>query len=286
MVVNFKDLRVPATYPVYPPYHNGDYLEEFFYKFYKKNKQEFDKTGYIYIPIFWTNVYITGKNSNLIQPYLDCLPRDVKYFTVSQHDDAVSQILPPDTLSFEAGGNKNGIPIPLICSPLEKTLITETKKDIFCSYVGSISNQAYCRVSLYKTYMEDKDFYFSEPRYWTPTVPDDKFKEFINITQRSIFSLCPKGYGKQSFRLYEVMQLNSIPVFIYTERWFPFEKFINWDKFCVIIHESEIPNLKSKLLSYTDEEKNNMLKNGKTIYNEYFTMEGVSKNILRYLNEV
>ena len=66
MEVNFKNLRVPADYPTYPPYHTGDYLEEYFYKFYKENKEEFDKTGYTYIPVFWTNVYLTSKNKELL----------------------------------------------------------------------------------------------------------------------------------------------------------------------------------------------------------------------------
>ena len=42
MEVNFKNLRVPADYPTYPPYHKGDYLEEYFYKFYKAHKDTFD----------------------------------------------------------------------------------------------------------------------------------------------------------------------------------------------------------------------------------------------------
>jgi len=283
MIIDFKNLRVPADYPTYPPYHKGDYLEEYFYKFYKKNKDKFDEIDRTLIPIFWTNVYITGKNSNLIQTYLDQLPADKKYFTVSQHDDAVGQILPPNTVSFEAGGNKNGVPIPLICSPLDKKYLDPIKKDIFCSYVGSISNNAQCRVRLYETYMNDKDFYFSQPRYWTPSVPNDKFEEFVSITKRSLFSLCPKGYGKQSFRLYEVLQLGSVPVFVYTDRWFPFEKFIDWNKFCVLIHESEIHSLKNKLLSYNKNQIKEMQAEGKKIYNEYFTMEGMSKNILKYL---
>ena len=117
MKVDFKNLRVPADYPIYPPYHEGDYMEEYFYKFYIQNKSDFDKTGFTLIPIFWTNVYLTSKNSDLLQPYLNYLPKDKKYFTISQHDDAVNEILPPGTLSFEGGGNKNGIPVPLICSP-------------------------------------------------------------------------------------------------------------------------------------------------------------------------
>ena len=31
-MIDFKNLRPPANYPAYPPYHVGDYLEEFFYK--------------------------------------------------------------------------------------------------------------------------------------------------------------------------------------------------------------------------------------------------------------
>ena len=43
MEINFKNLRVPATYPVYPPYHTGKYLEEYFYEYYLTNKDKFDK---------------------------------------------------------------------------------------------------------------------------------------------------------------------------------------------------------------------------------------------------
>jgi hypothetical protein len=285
MEVNFKNLRVPADYPTYPPYHTGDYLEEYFYKFYKENKEEFDKTGYTYIPVFWTNVYLTSKNKELLQPYLDYLPKDKKYFTVSQHDDAVQERLPQGTLSFEAGGNRSGIPIPLICSPLDKKLIKDTKKDIFCSFVGSISNNASSRVKLYQTYMNDKDFYFNTPRQWTAHVPKNNFEEFIDTTLRSEFSLCPRGYGKQSFRFYEVMQLNSIPVFVYNGDWFPFDKYVDWNSFSVVIHENDIGTLKDKLKSYSEEDKKKMLEKGKEVYKEYFTMEGMSKNILRYLQD-
>ena len=188
-------------------------------------------------------------------------------------------------MSFEAGGNKNGIPLPLICSPIEKNLIKEVNKDIFCSFVGTISHNASARVKLYKTYYDDNSFYFNEPRMWTDKVQNDHLKEFIYTTQRSIFSLCPRGYGKQSFRFYEVMQLGSIPVFIYNPEWFPFKKYIDWSEFAVCIHEDEIPNLKSKLESYSEKDIENMLKRGKEVYNEYFTMEGMSKTILRYLQD-
>ena len=138
---------------------------------------------------------------------------------------------------------------------------------------------------MYQTYAEDPDFYFSKPRYWTAEVPQDNFNEFIDISQRSEFCLAPRGYGKNSFRFYEVMQLGSIPVLVYDEEWLPFKKYIDWNEFCVLVEEKDIPNLKTKLQSYSKEQKDQMLTKGKKIYKEYFSMEGFSKNVLRHLQD-
>jgi len=279
MVIDFKNLRPSADYPVYPPYHKGDYLEEYFYKFYVKNKGEFDKTGYTLIPIFWTNVYITNKNVNLIQHYIDNLPPG-KYFTVSQHDDAVKEKLPEGALSFEAGGNKDGIPIPLICSPLPDELTKPADKEKLCSFTGSVTHDI--RNRIYHLHGGDSDFSFVN-KNWNPTVCDNDLQLFVERTKRSKFTLCPRGYGAQSFRLYEVLQLNSVPVIVYDKRWFPFENTIDWNSFCVLIHSNDIHLIKDKITSINDQQYSDMLLKGKQIYKEYFTMEGMSRNILNIL---
>jgi mannosyltransferase OCH1-like enzyme len=283
MIYDFKNLRPPATYNTYPPYHKGEYLEEYFFNFYIKNKQCFDETGYTYIPIFWTNVYITGQNKHLIQPYLDALPPK-KYFTVSQHDDAVSEKLPPNTLSFEAGGNKDGIPIPLICSQLDLSLCKPALKDIFCSFVGSIIENS-LRHKIYNLFTKDPDIYFSLQN-WTPQVTQNRFDHFIDITKRSKFALCPRGYGAQSFRVYEVLQLGTIPVIIYDKEWLPFNSSVDWSSFSVLIHENDIHNIKEILLQINDEQINSMLKKGKEVYNNFFTLEKTSQQILKYLQNI
>jgi len=281
MVVDFKHLRPPANYPIYPPYHNGDYIEEYFYKFYLQNKIAFDKTGFTLIPVFWTNVYITNINRHLLQPYLDVLPPG-KYFTVSQHDDAITESVPEGTLCFEAGGNRSGIPIPLICSPLTDEQIRPVlNKDIFCSFVGSIN--APIRERLFHLFNRDSNFYFSV-QMWSNQVQSDRLAHFIELTKRSHFSLCPRGYGAQSFRLYEVLQLGSIPVFIYDKDWFPFSDEINWSEFCVLIHETQIPDIKNILSNISIDQQNKMLEAGKNIYKKYFTLESTSKQILKILS--
>jgi hypothetical protein len=288
MDINFKFLRPSASYTAYPPYHDGDYLEEYFYKFYKNNKDEFDRVGYTLIPVFWTNVYIDNIDSNLIQRYINHLPASTRYFTVSQFDDGIKEKLPQGTVNFVAGGNMNGIPIPLICSPIPSQLITETSKDIFCSFVGTYVNiEKYkCRFDLYNNFYNNENFYFSKPHHWNRQVTEDKFQEFINITKRSTFTLCPRGYGKQSFRLYETIQLNSIPVFVYDDEFLPFSKNIDWSSFCVLISIKDIPNLDTILKSIEPSKQQDMLSIGKQVYNEYFTMEGMSINILKTLQSL
>lgn len=288
-MLDFKNLRIKPTYPAYPPYHLGPYMEEYFYEFYKRNKTDFDNTGYTLIPIFWTNLYIAGVPDNIIQEYVDHLPSQQKYFTLCQFDDGIHNELPQNTINFVAGGNKEGIPVPLICSPLPKQLIEQNiKKDIFCSFVGTcLDTEKYsCRLKLYKQFSNDKDFYFTQKRPWDRIVTQTQFQEFINITQRSNFTLCPRGYGLQSFRIYEALQLNSIPVFVYNKPFFPFADKIDWDDFCIRVHENDIPQLKFRLKSITEEKIDLMLKKGREIYEQYFTMEGMSKSILTALKNL
>ena len=280
MLIDFKNLRVSANYPVYPSYRIGDYMEEYFYKFYIENKNKFDETGYTLIPIFWTNVYNTNKNRHLIQYYLNALPTG-KYFTVSQHDDAVGERLPANTLSFEAGGNKNGIPIPLICSPLNA--VNDNHKDIFCSFVGSNTHPIRNKIKEYYSNDERFKIYIKN---WSNAIPQEQVDFFIDVASRSQFSLCPRGYGAQSFRFYEVLQLGSIPVLIYDKEWLPFKDKIDYHKFCVVIHESQIYNLTSILDKITEEDQKNMIKIGKEIYEKYFTLKGMSEQILSVLQDI
>ena len=197
--------------PAYPPYHTGKYLEQYFIDFYFKNKKEFDDTGYQFLPICWTDIYLY--RNNLIpelQKLLNSLDKTKKYFTVSQHDDAPKENLPPNTIKFSAGGNQpNCVPIPLICSSIPN--VKETQKDIFCSFVGSATHPI--RMEMLRQ-LVNKQEYVLKPKHWSPSIEDKRKDLFLDVTARSTFSLCPRGYGATSFRLYEAMQLGAIPVYI------------------------------------------------------------------------
>ena len=283
-MVYLKDefLRPKAEYGIYPPYHRGLYLEEYFQKrWYEENI----KSDRIYIDALWTNIYCNRSNipnyfNFDLQKYLkDNLDWDKKYFTVCQHDDGPFEDLPEDTLIFSAGGNRvkgKIIPIPLICAaiPVQETTILE--KNIFASFIGSMTHNI--RQLMLMT-LANKSDYFIKIANWNPNVTDENFKLFTNITRRSKFTLCPRGYGATSFRLYETLQLNSVPVYITDKEYKPWSDEINWNDFCILISEYEIPYMDHILKSISDEKYNKLLQNGKFIYEKYFTQEGMFQNI-------
>jgi hypothetical protein len=273
----FSNFRTIPKYPTYPPYHEGLYLEDYFFDWFTKNYIQTDR---YYIPVFWTTCY----NDNCfggLQELINTLDPNLKYFTVAQHDDAIRERLPKDTISFNAGGNGGGIPIPLVCSPIKDEVKPKLEKDIFCSFVGSITHPI--RNMMYHTLVNNPKYVISA-RNWTSSVSENDFNNFINITSRSIFCLAPRGYGRSSFRLYEAIQLGSIPVFIYDDKWLPFEDEIDWNEFSVLIDVNNIQNIDIILSSYTPEKIKQMQDNLYNYWINNFTMESICQKIIKSVN--
>lgn len=277
MIYSDIKFRPKPQYPVYPPYHTGDYLEDYFFNRFEKENPLTERD---YIGISWTTLYCDNKREGL-QQFLNSLPKDRKYFTVSQHDDAPQELLPPDTICFSAGGNIQGsniIPIPLICSKLPIEFIDTHKRELLASFVGSATHPI--RIKMANACKNNKDIiiYIKD---WNPTVSKNEFETFINLTLNSIFCLCPRGYGLNSFRLYEAMQLGSIPVIITNNFYLPWKDELNWEEFAVLIDNSQIQDLPNILKSYSTDKIKNMREKIKEVYPKYFTMNGMYQNILK-----
>jgi hypothetical protein len=286
MTYDFKYLRpYPPQYPKYPPYANvEEYMEHYFFNYYKNNIQEFEKINRQYLPVFWTTLYNDNPPVNVVE-YISALPRDGKYFTINQHDNGILFPIPKDTIVFSASERGLGqiIPIPLISSriPDNKEIV---EKDIFCSFVGTLTHKI--RLQLYENYLNNSKFYFSKARHWLPTIDESQFIEFKNITKRSRYTLCPRGNVSQSFRIYETMQLNSIPVIVTDYFLYPFKEYVKWEEFAVIINSKDVQHVEEILDSYSDQDYQTLLEKGQQIYKEYFTLEKMCENIKKYLINV
>jgi len=279
MIYTEDRFRIKPSYPTYPPYHIGDYLEDYFYN---KFSKELPHVNADYIGISWTTLYCDNKKQDL-QEYLNNLPINGNYFTVSQHDDAPMEHLPKNTLCFSAGGNiqKSGIvPIPLVCSELPIKSQQEThKRELLACFVGSYTHPI--RQKLMKICENIKDITFYMRQSTGKPLIQDEFKMFINSAINSKFCLCPRGYGLNSFRLYECMQLGCIPVIITNKFYLPWEDELNWNDFSVLITENDLPNLENILRSYSDEKIEYMRNKIKQLWPIYFSLNGVYNNIIK-----
>jgi len=281
-MIDFKQLRIPWNLPSYPPYHTGKYIEEYFYDYYIQNKSTFDQTGYTLLPIFWTTAYLNRLD---VAPYINILPKNLKYFCVAQHDDGVKEPLPPDTIVFSAGGNSGGIPLPLVCSPIPESYIqTNEPQTIFCSFVGSNTHPV--RQQMIDALKDDSLFYIQTDD-WSWNINQTKQEMFFNTIKKSKYTLCPRGYGAQSFRFYEALQLGSVPIYIHDDRkWQPYAEKLNWNEFSVSIHISEIDSLKDKLLSITDLDYQKMVSAGKRVYEDFFHIRHIPEYVLNTLTTI
>lgn len=285
VLINDITLRPSSTSPVYPPYHTGFYLEEYFFKRWTEDNVKSDRK---YIDVFWTNLFCNaafdGKEYKNVQERLDfVLNKNGSYFTVSQFDDGPFEIFPKDTLVFSAGGNREGediVPIPLICGSIPKNLIPKKEKTIFASFIGSRTH--YIRNDICK-YLRNKEEYIINSSSWSPHVQMESLNFFLDVTASSRFGLAPRGYGKQSFRFYEIMQLGTVPVYISDEHYLPWSDELDWNDFCILIDEDNLPNIDEILKSIDDIEYNKLLETGQKVYEEYFTLDGMYKNIIKRL---
>ena len=275
----------------YPPFKNGLYLEEYFYK---KITEENPNLTRKYIPVKWTNFQIEGwfpskkeEMQALLDNWVKDNPSNNGYFTLVQYDDGPLLRLPENTIVY--GACSGDIPIPLIYQDINNTLNNIPKrqfkeKQIFCSFVGNITSnhvQPNVRLEMKNSLSNNPNFIFYDSGGWTPSVNVDLQKKFVNITLNSKFALAPRGYGRGSFRFFECLQLGTIPIYLWNDNeWLPFKDLIDYKKLCISLHISQINSLQSILEEITEDDYNKMFE----YYNEIkhlFELEGMSNQIIQ-----
>jgi hypothetical protein len=260
--------------------YGGPWIEDYFYSHWCCNEEELlkdSRINRIYIPIFWTGYYSKYghfKRFKKIQKFIDkSIEPDKKYFTIVQNSDGVKEKLPKNVLIF-GGGGKGDISIPLLKGDIKYTI---KQKDIKCSFMGNLSgpsNKTSVRSKMFDILKNKKGFYFS----------NGDIKEFRDITSRSVFTLCPRGYGRTSFRLYEAMALGSIPIYIWDDiEWLPYKDKLRWEESIISINIRDIKNLPEIINAHTPEMIKQKQEKIKALYNQYFTMEETCKQIIEIL---
>ena len=209
------------------------------------------------------------------------------YFTIVQHDDACLLKLPENTIVY--GSCSGSIPIPLIYQDLNNTLEnipkkTFSDKNILCSFVGNITSnnvEPNVRRLMFNILSNSNNFHLINSGGWNPIVNKQNQNIFINTTINSKFALAPRGYGRSSFRFFEIFKLGTVPIYLWNDLdWLPFKDEIDYKKLCINIHYSELHNLEKILLNITENDYNNMLNYYNSI-KHLFSVEGLYDKIIK-----
>jgi hypothetical protein len=274
----FDDRYMSKSLVIYPPLSNGILIEEYMHN----NANHPTKK---LINVNWTNIFvnktfrgIVDVDEKKLQEDLDNLDPEIEYYTVVQMDDGILFRLPPKTTVY---GCCTNIPIPLIYETDFFSKINKIKnKSIFCSFVGSLTHDVRRKMvdilskdSKYKLYVKE----------WSPNLNENHINKFIEVSLNSKFVLAPRGYGRNSFRLWEVLELGAIPIYIWDDTEFlPRWMNIDFDKLCISININNIDNLSNILSNITDIEYISRLE----YYNlnkNLFTYEGICNSIIKLI---
>ena len=103
-------------------------------------------------------------------------------------------------------------------------------------------------------------------------------EDLIKNFETSEFAFCPRGTGNFSIRFYEALYYGRIPVIIDTDISLPFDFKIDWKKYIVI--SDTIEDLPNKIYDFWLNNDIIFIQNEcKKIYDEYFSLENISKHI-------
>lgn len=253
----------PRIHFRYPP-DNSLIFEEWYYKACRNHVSERE-----YLPIFWTSYYVNhqfGKNTAAIQKlqnFIDQLPKK-KYYTICQFDDGILNDLSGfDIEVFSMSGG--GITIPLISEPHRYKF--DGGKKYLANFIGKITHPI--RNKLIEAIPNNSNYYISTAHH--------KMDKYCKAISESLFTLCPRGYGKTSFRIQEAIQYGSIPVYISDEFVLP-EKF-NQYGICL----SDVNKIDEYLSEYSFKEIMFAINLLPKIYQDYFTYDAVKNYIHKCL---
>lgn len=283
----------PATSQIYPPFKNGKYMEEYLYEYALNHKNKIE-TDMVFIPVFWTNLQnhpaFQKQKQNyeiLLQRAFLQFPHDTNYFVIVQHDDGPQLRLPKNTTIF--GACTGTIPLPLIYEDTTNQLLLQPrreKKELLASFVGTLTNKVRNLMvetieAKAKENNESVKLVTKPHSDWTSSVSNSAADLFVDLTLNSKFCLAPRGYGRSSFRFFEAMLLDTVPVYMWDDiEWLPYKDVLDYTTFSVSIQEKDVNKTMEILKSISDEKYLSMLEEIKRV-RHYFTLEGMSEYIFR-----
>ena len=270
-------------------------IEEYFDNWIKIHGEIVDdpkEADWFYVPIPWGSYFVSrakGGHSRggrtWIQNYVDGLPYwngGKKHFTIG-HRNGGFMIDLGECIRFSANAYKGEISIPYgVC----RYPFLDNKRDVSCSFMGIVHYNTKTKIPYREQMIEALG---DDPRI---TIIDtsngkDKSKEkYIDLMARSRFSLCPRGYGISTYRVFEACQLGSIPIMIADGYKKPFDDILDWNSFSLQVLESEMATIPDLVDLFDEESIEYMSIIARRVWEHFFCHDSTCHHIMATLSRI
>jgi hypothetical protein len=206
--------------------------------------------------------------------------------TVSQNDWGIvgENEFPqwPNILVLSAGGYGH-VPVPLLKQPEPLLVDKKVGRSNFVSYVGSLEHDPFQLRPHIHDYLQKRQ---NESTTSTPTPTFYKYHygdDWRNIMWDSRYSLAPRGNGRTSYHLMEILQSGLVPIQVSQEvPWIPYASLYSgkWGYHTTL---DDLPALVDSLLQMTDIELQEREAHIAAHRETHFTTAGVLEHIRLYL---
>jgi hypothetical protein len=262
------------------PYRScsGPFLENEFIRRYISKPLSFFSP---FIPIFmpWFALFrrdVVGNYESIIKEVLNALDSKRLYITFSESDFGFTGMISnpksgPKNVFILSTSGMGHIAVPwLQChySPEKKRTIEH-----FITFCGNVRS-CWAR----KVVIEAAKRAFGT--LWTEYRGD----KWIEVSQRSYFGFSPRGIAIGTYRTFELIRMETIPVILSDSRhWLPYWPALNWTSFAIITNLRELPRTSIRLQSMKREEIEEMWKNLHKASAEFFSWSGFFEHFEAFL---
>tara|TARA_B100000989_G_scaffold172764_1_gene129479 strand:+ start:3049 stop:3927 length:879 start_codon:yes stop_codon:yes gene_type:complete len=231
-----------------------------------------------------------NRNILLINRFLQSLreryPITKTLVFICQHIDVIRLVMPENCLLFTPHATKgdNYISIPHFTpfDPIAKPIPLSNRPNLFCFHGASCTHET--RKKIFNHYKNHPDFNLIDTGAWHFEKSDEARAQmetdYAKSLSECVFSLCPRGTGPSTIRIWDSFALGSIPVIFSDGLEMPISNHVNWEDSCIFVSESSVDSVINMIPPQNVARV--MIKNGHEIYNKFFKLNNLHKTIEIY----